>query len=151
MTMGTNAPFHERPAFEMLETVDSLLDRLFPKTFQTGTDWRAKKLKDFVDNAPGKVHGNLAHVCKELELSLSDSQARRLFKACAGISITEYARKRRLMTAAKQLQDTDEPVKVVATDAGYRTHQAFRNSFYEMFGLTPMEFRRMWRRSQVTA
>src|SRR5713101_6676381 len=149
--MGASLTIYEQPFVQRLETVESLVDQLFPQAIQSNMDWRAKQLKDFIDKTCGKVHGNLSDVCKELELSLSDRQARRLFKESAGISIKEYARKRRLVFAAKQLRDTDEPVKVIATDAGYRTHQAFKNSFYEMFQLTPIEFRKIWRRNQVVA
>ncbi len=140
----------EQPFVERLETLESLIDRVFPQGVNSSMDWRVKKLKEFIDKTGGKVHGNLGDVCKELELSLSDRQARRLFKESAGISIKEYARKRRLVFAAKQLQDTDEPIKVIATDAGYHTHQAFKKSFSDMFCISPKEFRRMWHRTQVT-
>jgi AraC-like DNA-binding protein len=142
---------YEQHFVQRFETVESLAGQLHEQGLEREIDWRAKKLKDFIDNAPGKIHGSLRDICEQLRLSLSERQARRLFKDSTGISIREYARKRRLVLAAKRLQDTDEPIKVVATDAGYRTHQAFKNSFYGMFGLTPMEFRKIWHRSQVTA
>ncbi len=141
---------YEQHSVQRLESVESLVDQLFPQAIQSNMEWRAKKLKDFIDKTCGKVHGNLSDVCKELELSLSDRQASRLFKESAGISIKEYARRRRLVFAAKQLQDTDEPIKVIATDAGYQTHQAFKKSFSDMFCISPLEFRRMWHRTQVT-
>jgi len=142
---------YEQPFVQGLQTVESLVDQLFPQAIQRNMDWRAKKLKDFIDNAPGKVLGNLGDVCNELGLPLSVRQARRLFKESTGLSINEYARKRRLVSAARQLQETDESVKVIATDAGYHTHQAFAKSFHDMFRLTPIEFRRRWSRTKVTA
>ncbi len=149
--MGASLTIYEQPFVQRLETVESLVDQLFPQAIQRNMEWRAKKLKDFIDNAPGKILGNLGDVCNELELPLSVRQARRLFRGTTGVSINEYARKRRLVSAARQLQDTDESVKVIATDAGYHTHKAFAKSFHDMFQLTPMEFRRMWHRTQVTA
>ena len=142
-----------RPVIQELTSLDLFIERLVPRTVQppANKDWRAKKLKEFIDQDQDRVRWRLGDACKELGLPISDRQARRLFKDSTGISIREYDRKRRLVLAAKRLQDTDEPIKVVATDAGYRTHQAFKNSFYGMFGLTPMEFRKMWHRSQVTA
>jgi methylphosphotriester-DNA--protein-cysteine methyltransferase len=113
-------------------------------------DWRARKLKEFIDSQPGKVRGNPDEVCRELGLSMSGRQARRLFKGAEGISMKEYARKRRLVLAAEQLHRTNEPIKVIATDAGYKTIQGFEKGFYDIFRLTPMEFRKMWQRSQVT-
>jgi AraC-like DNA-binding protein len=148
---GRQIMIHEQHFVQRFETAGSLVDELLQQGFERHIDWRAKKLKDFIDNAPGKIHGSLRDVCGQLQLSLSDRQARRLFKDSTGISISEYARKRRLALAAKQLQDTAQPIKVIAADAGYQTHKAFAKSFYDMFELTPMEFRRMWQRSQVLA
>jgi AraC-like DNA-binding protein len=148
---GKQIMIYEQHFVQRFETVESLADQLFQQGLERDIDWRAKKLKDFIDNAPGKTHGSLRDVCGQLQLSLSDRQARRLFKDSTGISIREYGRKRRLVLAAKQLQNTDEPVKAIATDAGYHSHHGFRKGFYSMFRLTPMEFRRMWHRSQVTA
>lgn len=140
----------EQPLVQRLDTVESLVDQLFPQRVESNMDWRAKKLKDLIDLNPAKIHDSLGDVCSQLLLSLSDRQARRLFKESAGISMKEYARKRCLVFAAKQLQSTDDPIKVIATDAGYRTPQGFERAFYGLFRLRPMEFRKMWQRSQVT-
>ena len=43
-------------------------------------DWRAQKLKEFIDTHTETVHLNLEDVCKDLGLGLSGRQARRLFK-----------------------------------------------------------------------
>ncbi len=141
----------EQPLVQRLDTVESLVDQLFPQRVESNMDWRAKKMKDLIDLNPAKIHDSLGDVCSQLRLSLSDRQARRLFKESAGISMKEYARKRCLVFAARQLQNTDDPIKVIATDAGYRTLQGFEKGFYGLFRLTPVEFRRMWHRSQVTA
>jgi len=146
------APAIWKPAsIQELETFESFVDRIFPQGVESHMDWRAEKLKNYIDNAPGKVNGSLGHICSQLQLSLSYRQARRLFKESLGISMKDYARKRRLVVAAKQLQNTDEPIKVIATDAGYHTKDGFRKAFYEMFRLTPVEFRRFWQRRHVAA
>jgi methylphosphotriester-DNA--protein-cysteine methyltransferase len=141
----------KQPFVLRLETLESLVDRLFPQGVESNIEWRAKKLKNFIDNAPGEVNESLGHIYGQLQLSLSYRQARRLFKDAAGISMGDYARKRRLVFAAKQLQNPDEPIKVIATDAGYHTHHGFRKAFYDMFRLTPAEFRRFWQLRHVSA
>lgn len=141
----------KQPFVERLETLESLVDRLFPQGVKSNMDWRANKLKDFIDNAPGGVNESLGHICSQLQLSLSYRQARRLFKEAAGISMGDYARKRRLVFAAKRLQNPDEPIKVIATDVGYDTHHGFRKAFYDMFRLKPAEFRRFWQRRHAAA
>lgn len=126
---------------QRLETLESLVDRIFPEGVENDLDWRTKKLKNFIDNTAGKINQDLGHICSQLEISLSDRQARRLFRQAAGISMKDYARKRRLACAAKRLQVADEPIKVIATDAGYRTYVGFLRAFYDMFRMTPVEFR----------
>jgi len=149
MREGQTVTF-EQPFVQRLDSVETLVDQLFPQGMEDDMDWRAKKLKDLIDVDPAKVLESLGEVCNKLRLSLSDRQARRLFKESAGISMKEYARRRRLVFAARKLQNTDDPIKVIATDAGYRTPQGFERAFYGVFRLTPVEFRRMWQRSQVT-
>ena len=138
-----------QPFIRRLETLESYIDRLFPQGVETDMEWRANKLKKAIDDAPAKVNESLGHVCSELQLSLTERQARRLFKKAAGISMKEYTRKSRLVLAAKQLRDTDDPIKVIATNAGYRTQLGFRKAFHDMFSLTPVEFRRFWHRHHV--
>jgi len=151
MREGQTVTF-EQPFVQRLDSVETLVYQLFPQGMESNMEWRAKKLKDLIDLDPAKVlDDSLSKVCKQLRLSLSDRQARRLFKDSAGISMKVYARRRRLVLAARKLQNTDDPIKVIATDAGYRSPQGFERAFYGVFRLTPLEFRRMWQRGQVVA
>jgi len=109
-------------------------------------DWRAKKLKEFIDSHPDKARWKLDKICKQLGLAISDRQARRLFMLSTGMGFRKYAMNRRLVVAADQLQVTNAPVKVIAADAGYQCTSHFARSFKELFRLSPMEFRRIWRR-----
>src|SRR5258708_10663924 len=101
---GGRTAICEQHFVQRFETLESLVDQLFPQGLGRDIDWRAKKLKDSIDSASGEVHGGLRDVCRQLQLSLSIRQARRLFKDSTGISISEYHRKRRLGPAANQLQ-----------------------------------------------
>ena len=142
-----------RPVIQVAASLDLFFERLFPRTFPppADMDWRAKKLKEFIDSQPGKVRWNLNDVCRELGLPMSGRQARRLFMASTGVGIREYAKKRRLSKAAEQLHVTNAPVKTIAADAGYQSTCHFARSFKELFRLSPLEFRRMWRRKMCAA
>ena len=63
----------------------------------------------------------------------------------------EYAKKKRLDVAARQLQTTDAPVKAIAVDAGYRHVSNFTRSFLKQFRVSPIEFRRIWRGRDIAA
>lgn len=149
--MGASSIIYVRPAVRLLGNSDAFVRRVIREkpSLPANVDWRAEKLKEFIDSHSAGGRWRMEEVCKEVGLSTSDRQARRLFKEAAGISMKEYTRKKRLVLAAKQLQSTDEPIKVIAADTGYHTHHGFRKAFYEMFRLTPLEFRRFWPRRHV--
>lgn len=142
-----------RPVIQVSASLDMFFGRFLPRTIPplADMDWRARRLKEFIDSQPGKVRWNLDDVCQELGLSMSGRQARRLFMASTGVGVREYAKKRRLTSAAERLQATNAAVKAIAADAGYQSTCHFARSFKELFRLSPLEFRRIWRRRMCAA
>jgi len=123
----------EQPFVQRLDTVESLVDQLFPQRVESNMDWRAKKLKDLIDLNPAKIHDSLGDVCSQLRLSLPTARHADCLRSRRDLH-EEYARKRCLVFAARQLQNTDDPIKVIATDAGYRTLQGFEKGSMVCFG-----------------
>ncbi len=142
-----------RPVIQAVASLDTFFDRLLPKTAPppSDADWRAKKLKEFIDQDQGGVRWRLGDVCKKLGFSMSDRQARRLFRASIGMGIKEYSMNRRLACAADQLRATNAPIKAIAIEVGYQTTGHFTRSFKDLFYLTPMEFRKICRLSEIAA
>lgn len=134
---------YEPAAIEFLGGVEAFFDRLLsPKlNVPSDIDWRARKIKEFIDTHPVQGRQNLDGVCKQLGLSMSGRQARRLFKLSTGVGIRDYACHRRLAVAVAQLEVTDTPVKVIAAELGFHSTRQFRRHFKEFFGLSPLEFR----------
>lgn len=66
----------------------------------------------------------------------------RSFAPVTGISLSEYLRRRRLTSAAHDLQSTDMRVLDVAVKYGYNSADAFTAAFKRMHGVTPQEVRR---------
>src|SRR5213594_2918417 len=147
---------YERPFVQSWGTVRAFLEQFFPRQFtprisSVSNDWRVQKLINLIDSDPASIRWNLDQICKQLQLCMSARQARRLFKTCTGIGIKEYAKKKRLDVAARQLQTTDAPVKAIAVDAGYRHVSNFTRSFLKQFRVSPIEFRRIWRGRDIAA
>lgn len=142
---------YEQPVVQRREAADGFLDLFLPRqTSATGyVDWRAKRLKEYVDTHPGALHLKMDEVCRGLGLQVSSRQARRLFKAYIRMGLREYTKNRRLALAAEQLQRTNVPVKAIAMDAGYQSSRHFTRSFKGLFQLRPLEFRKMWRQGNV--
>lgn len=62
---------------------------------------------------------------------------RRLFSYVAGVSLSEYIRKRRMSQAAFELQRTDKKVLDVALKYGYTSPTSFNRAFQSVHGITP--------------
>lgn len=65
----------------------------------------------------------------------------RLFSYVAGISLSEYIRKRRMSQAAFELQRTDQKVLDVALKYGYTSPTSFNRAFQNVHGITPVAAR----------
>jgi len=144
---------YEQPVVLRWGSPRELLQLFVSKSNQArvSEDWRVRKLRNLIDSDPAGAQWRLDEICRQLDLCISARQARRLFKAYTGLGIKEYAKKRRLEAAAQQLQATDEPVKAIAIDAGYRHVRNFTRCFLKQFHLSPMNFRRIWRYKDVAA
>lgn len=143
---------YQRPDVQVVESLDAFFRSLVPRTRPSAElDWRAEKLKELVDADPTRVCHSLEDVCKELGFPMSNRQARRLFKGSTGMSIKKYARTRRLFCAAEQLKTSNTPVKAIATDAGYQNPRDFARRFKQLFHLSPVEFRTVWRLKHIVA
>lgn len=71
----------------------------------------------------------------------SEYHFRRMFSFLAGITLTEYIRRRRLSLAAVELRDSDVKVIDLAVKYGYASADAFSRAFQAWHGLTPTEAR----------
>lgn len=99
-------------------------------------DWteRINKVMDYVE----------LHLCD----SISESEVAKIaasnypafqatFSQIAGISFSEYIRRRKLTCAAYDLQNTDEKILDIALKYGYQSADAFRVAFKSLHGVTP--------------
>lgn len=144
---------YEQPVVLRWGSPREFLKLFFPKTSETRVteDWRVQKLRNLIDSDPTRARWCLDEMCRQLGLCISGRQARRLFKACTGLGIKEYVKKRRLDTAARQLRTSDAPIKAVAIDAGYRHVRNFTRCFLKQFHVSPHDFRKIWRYKDVAA
>jgi len=65
----------------------------------------------------------------------------RVFRAHYGVSVGEYGRRLRLARAATELAETDIPVAVIATRAGFADQSHFTRLFKRYAGTTPARYR----------
>lgn len=65
----------------------------------------------------------------------------RVFTALVGESVVDYARRRRLSEAARQVRDTSLPLLEIGLRYGFDSQEAFTRAFKKMFAVTPGRYR----------
>jgi AraC family transcriptional regulator len=73
--------------------------------------------------------------------SFSEFHFHRIFREIVGEPVAEHVRRLRLERAALELYYTDRPIKQIADDVGYGSHEAFTRAFVAQFGASPAEYR----------
>ena len=71
----------------------------------------------------------------------SEYHFKRMFSFLAGISLSEYIRRRRLTLAAFELKDSSVKVIDIAIKYGYNSPDSFARAFQNLHGITPSEAR----------
>lgn len=69
----------------------------------------------------------------------------RLFRENTGLTIMQYVLEQRLAVAKTALQQTDIPVSIVSTQAGFLTFSYFCHVFRAKEGISPSQFRKLHR------
>jgi AraC family transcriptional regulator len=71
----------------------------------------------------------------------SEFHFKRMFSFLAGISLSEYIRRRRLTIAAFEIANSDIKIIDVAIKYGYKSPDSFTRAFQSLHGITPTEAR----------
>lgn len=90
---------------------------------------------------------NAADLAKACFMSYSGLQ--KLFAYALGRPVSEYITKRRLSRASKELISTDKSITDIALDYQYNSPEAFSRAFKRFWGISPGEFRRTRRFSEL--
>ncbi|MBZ2167435.1 helix-turn-helix domain-containing protein [Marinobacter sp. F4216] len=77
--------------------------------------------------------------------SLPERTLKRRFKAATGSSMIEYLQNLRIEAAKRQLEEGRLSVEEVSLEVGYEDLSFFRRLFKRLTGLTPGEYRRLFR------
>ncbi|MEV5595824.1 AraC family transcriptional regulator [Streptomyces sp. NPDC052496] len=90
-----------------------------------------------------------AHICQRIDAAelariamTSEYHFRRMFSALAGMSLSEYIRRRRLTVAGAEVLAGDRTLLDIAVRYGYGSGEAFARAFRAVHGVGPGEARR---------
>ena len=98
-----------------------------------------------MNNALTYIEEHLTEEIDYIEVSkiayCSEYHFKRMFSFLAGISLSEYIRRRRLTLAALDLKDRDLRIIDVAVKYGYNSADSFSRAFHSLHGILPSEAR----------
>ena len=121
--MGPSTVIYNRPQIHLLGGIDAYVRLILDRkcTLRADIDWRAGRMKEFIDSHPERVPRDVTVLCKQIGRPLSGRHGRRLFKSSTGLGIRSYSMKIRLAVAAEQLRMTNMPIKVVLKKRAIKT------------------------------
>ncbi|GAB1416884.1 hypothetical protein MASR2M117_22900 [Paludibacter sp.] len=70
----------------------------------------------------------------------------RKIKAITGNTVVELIRSIRLRKAAEMLRETDFSISEILYDNGFTTPSYFSKRFFDMYGMTPKEYREQFKK-----
>ena len=70
----------------------------------------------------------------------------RRFKAETGTTPYHWITNQRVLLAERMLEESDETIERIATQAGFSNATAFRHHFARLRGTSPQQYRRIFRR-----
>lgn len=82
---------------------------------------------------------------------LPERTLKRRFKSATGISLIEYIQRLRVEHAKQLLESDETSIEAISTESGYEDVAFFRRLFKRSTGLTPGQYRRMFKRDHMVA
>jgi AraC-like DNA-binding protein len=127
---------------------------------RTGVGWFFALADKRLSAAMGAMHGDPAQRWTLQELAeragMSRSSFAVKFKETVGEAPMEYLTRWRMLLAADRLENSDDPVSVIALSLGYESESAFSTAFKRTMGCSPRQFARTrnpasrWHREDIT-
>jgi len=126
-------------ALETLERVDVI------RRSGRALDYRVSEVLASADRYGGITPTELAKA-----VGLSPSRLSHIFRRETGYALSRYLRARRLLMAVELLTQTNESIKAIAFETGYRHESSFVRAFTRCLSEAPGTFRRRAREGECS-
>jgi AraC-like DNA-binding protein len=127
---------------------------------RSGVGWFFALSDKRLSAAMGAMHGDPAQRWTLQELAeragMSRSSFAMKFKETVGETPMEYLTRWRMLLAADALENSNDPISVIARSLGYESESAFSTAFKRIMGCSPRQFGRIqnpasrWYREEIT-
>jgi AraC-like DNA-binding protein len=131
--------------FDFLNTLKNILpvvsEHALPIALPTTENLRLRPvLKHILENLSNDMM-SLESVGKAN--GFSERTLSRLFQSSVNISFFQYLKLARMIKAMEKLLETDSTISEIAYSVGYNSISSFSNTFYQMVGKRPSEFKEL--------
>ena len=107
-----------------------------------------------------KVYGIRSFICDNIDshytieeladkFDMPPTAMKVCFKNVFGLPVFTYARRERMKHAARQLRECDRGILEIAGTVGYNNGSKFAHAFQDVMGMTPKEYRKKYRMTNV--
>jgi len=99
-----------------------------------------REIKDFLDEHLFEDHP-IKDICRRFVINREKLQSG--FIDLCGHTVHAYLIHQRMASAARRLIETDDSIKAIALETGYKKQRSFNKTFKSLFNLTPAAYRRV--------
>ena len=99
-----------------------------------------EEIRDYLDEHLYQEH-SIDGLCRQFNINREKLQTG--FHEVANTTVHAYIVRQRVDRAAKRLLETDDSIKAIALESGYKKQRSFNKTFKAIFHLTPASFRRL--------
>jgi len=97
------------------------------------------EIRDYIDANLFAEHP-ISALCRKFTINREKLQSG--FHTLVNSTVHAYIVRRRLDLAARRLLETDDSIKAIALDSGYKKQRSFNKTFKRLYKLTPASYRR---------
>lgn len=104
-------------------------------------------IRDYIDEHLYTEH-TIQDVCRRFMINREKLQAG--FRELTQSTVHAYIVRQRIERAARRLLDSDDSIKAIALDSGYKKQRSFNKIFKTIYKLTPAAYRRLHQQREET-
>lgn len=105
------------------------------------------KIRDYLDENLYEEH-SIQGLCRQFNINREKLQAG--FHELVHSTVHAYIVRQRINRATQRLLETDDSIKAIALDSGYKKQRSFNKTFKAIYNLTPASYRRLHQQREET-
>ncbi len=104
-----------------------------------------EQIKEYLDDNLYQEH-SIKSLCRQFNINREKLQSG--FNVAVGSTVHAYIVKQRVDRAAQRLLTTDDSIKAIALESGYKKQRSFNKTFKAIYKLTPATYRKLHQQPQ---